>query len=58
MALGVAVRAQAPQVRKLVAPATLSRENVIDLGGERPALDAGEAIALERLRSEPSPSSG
>jgi hypothetical protein len=58
VALGVAVAAQAPQVLQHVAPATLARENVIDLGGERPALDAEVAVTPERVEPEPSPSTG
>jgi hypothetical protein len=58
MALGVAVAAQAPQVLQHVAPATLTRDDVIDLAGERPALDAEEAIAPKCLEPEPSPSAG
>ena len=58
VALGVAVAAQAPQVLQHVPPATLTGENVIDLGRERPALDAQEAVTLERPRPEPTPSAG
>ena len=37
MALGVAVGAERAQVPRLVTPAKLAPDNVIDLDGERPA---------------------
>jgi hypothetical protein len=46
---GVAPTAEASQVLGIVAPATLSRDDVIDLDGERPAEGAGEAVAPEHL---------
>jgi hypothetical protein len=58
VALGVAVGAQAPQVPKLVAPAMLSRDDVVNLGCESSACGALEAVAPERPEPEPSPSSG
>ena len=58
MSGGVAKRAEAPQVLQHVAPATLTLENMIDLGRERLALDAEEAVASERLEPEPTPSTG
>ena len=56
MSGGVAKRAEAPQVLQHVAPATLTLENMIDLGRERLALDAEETVASERLEPEPTPS--
>jgi hypothetical protein len=40
VSLGVATRAERKQVVGIVAPAQLSRDDVIDLDGERSALDA------------------
>jgi hypothetical protein len=39
-----------------VAPATLALDNVIDVLGDPATHDAGEAVALERLRPEPTSS--
>jgi hypothetical protein len=58
VALAVAASTERVQILQHVAPATLARENVIDLGGERPACDAEEVIPPERPRPEPSPSAG
>lgn len=57
VALGVAVTAEAPQVRQLVAPASLSRDDVIDLLGSRSALDAKIMVAPKRQEPKPTPSS-
>jgi hypothetical protein len=54
--LVVAVRAEGAQVLGIVTPAQLSRDDVIDLGGERPAR-AAEAITLEHLEPQHSPRS-
>jgi hypothetical protein len=54
MPLGVAASTERAQVPKLVAPASLARENVVDVLGA-PSARAQVVIAPERLEPEPSP---
>jgi hypothetical protein len=55
MPRGVTVGAQGAQVPRLVRPAQLARQDVIDLGGDRPAHRAQEPVAPEHLQPQPPP---
>jgi hypothetical protein len=57
VSLGVATRAERAQVPRLVPSFEDARDDVVNLGGERPAASAAEAVTLQYSQAQPPPRS-